>query len=529
MTACRPAPRAIRMAAALVGAGLLAGPADAAPVKDLVVLANRNVPASVELAQYYAAAREIPENRILQVDLPDAESISREDYERRLRDPLLAYLRAQGLAEQVRRDKRHVKEHETGWTTVKSSLRYLVTVHGIPLRIEDTKPALLQKVINTIDHGANRDGAAVDSELCMVLQDAYDLRGRFPNPYYNQIRWDSRQDNAYHLVMVGRLDGPAPEVVRRMIDDAVYAGDYGLHGRAYFDLRAPHNDDYRVGDYWLEEAHERFRREGYECAIDRNDIVLGNLYPMDDAALYLGWYTDQVVGPFTQQDFAFRRGAIAYHNHSGNAKSLRTTDAHWAGPLLARGAAATLGAVNEPFLNFTPNLDVFADRLCSGYTFGESAFLSLSALSWQITVVGDPLYRPFGRSLDEQIKRLEEEGRPEVAWAYLRRINLLARDGRLNVALNYCREKLRLHESRVLREKLADLYAMNELYDDADVQYARALAEAETVQTAMRIGTRYLLMLRLLGHHDKAAEVESGLRKKWADSPFLALLEQARP
>lgn len=523
-----------RRSMALVLAGLALGSAAAVyadPDRDgLVLIANRAVPASVELARHYAAVRGLPTNRICELDLPVEDQISRRDYERKLRDPVLAFLRAQGLVQQVSRDPRNVGEHESGWNTVTSTLRYLVPVYGVPLRIDDTKPKLLEKIQNAVNHAPARDEAAVDSELSLLLQDGYDLRGRAPNPFYNQLRWDSPGGSGYHLVMVVRLDGPDPAAVRRMVDEAVAVEKAGgLLGRAYFDMRGRHDDDYRLGDYWLEEAMERFRRAGFECVVDRSDLVLGDLYPMDDAAIYFGWYTEQVTGPFTRPDFRFRPGAVAYHNHSGNAKLLHTTSEQWAGPLLHCGAAVTFGAVSEPFLGFTPNLQILADRLCGGATFGESVYLSLSALSWQIVVVGDPLYRPVPADVEQQIEVLEAAGSPDVEWAYLRKINLLAREGRLNVALNLCREKLRLRESAVLREKLADLYAMNELYEDAEIQYRQALREAKTAETAMRIGIRFVLMLRLLKKDERAAEIAGELGARWPGSPFLPLLDKARP
>lgn len=509
----------------LLGAGgAWAGDAD-----QLVIVANRNMPVSLELARYYAQARQIPDGRICELDLPLEETMSRRDYEQRLREPLLAFLRARGLIDQVRRNPRHVADHDSGWNTVNCSVRYLVTMQGVPLRVDDTKPELLEMVDARLNHGAARDEAAVDSELSLLLLEGYELRARYGNPYYGQLTWPAQGSGAVPFLLVCRLDGPDEAVVRGMIDGALEAERFGLHGRAYFDLRSPQHDDYRLGDYWLNEALERFRREGYECVADRGDVVFGDLYPMDDAALYFGWYTDEVTGPFTRAAFRFRPGAIAYHNHSGNAKSLRTALHHWAGPLLARGAAVTLGAVSEPFLNFTPNLQILADRLCSGLNLAESSHLALPVLSWQATVVGDPLYRPFALTLDQQIAALEAAKRPELPWAYLRRINMLVREGRLHVALNYCREKLRTGESSVLREKLADLYALNELYDDADQQYARALQDAESDETAVRIGSRYLLMLRIFKKDERAAAVEKELRERWKDSPFLAVLEQARP
>ena len=59
----------------------------------VVVVANRNVPESVELAKVYMQARSIPANHLCVVDLPVGGTIVRYIYERRLRDPLLDFLR----------------------------------------------------------------------------------------------------------------------------------------------------------------------------------------------------------------------------------------------------------------------------------------------------------------------------------------------------------------------------------------------------------------------------------------------------
>ncbi len=493
----------------------------------LVLLANRNVPEGVELARYYAAQRGVPAERILILDLPTGETLSRGDYEQRLRDPLLIALRELKLIEQVRRDKSRVVEHDSGWSTVHSSLRYLVPMYGVPLRIDDTKPWPLEKLANLANHGLQRDEAAVDSELCLLLQESFDLRGRVFNPYYNQLRWDGAASAP--LLLVSRLDGPDPATVRRMIDGALQAERNGLHGRVYIDQRAFHEDDYQVGDVWLEEAAQRLVREGYDVTMERTDAVFGELYPMDNAALYLGWYVDQATGPFLRTNFNFRAGALAYHNHSGNARVLRTGSNYWTGPLLARGAAVSMGAVAEPFLGFTPHLSILVDRLCRGLPWADSLYLSMTVLSWQTTVLGDPLYRPFAVPLDEQVKRMEAAGDVEVDWAYLRRINLLVREGRLNVALRYARERVRLRDSPLLREKLADLFVLNELPDEAVLQFELALKQATSGEMAVRVGARYLNLLLAQGRHEQALKVNQALRERWSGDRFLGALPLVKP
>ena len=125
---------------------------------------------------------------------------------------------------------------------------------------------------------------------------------------------------------------------------------------------------------------------------------------MNGAALYYGWYAESVAGPFADKDFRFLPGAVAVHIHSFSARTLRNSNANWVAPLLEKGAAASLGNVYEPYLELTPHLDIFNDRLLHGFTFAESAYMASPALSWMTVAVGDPLYRPYAAWLQIDIK-----------------------------------------------------------------------------------------------------------------------------
>lgn len=78
------------------------------------IIANRNNPESLAVARHYAERRGIAADRILDLDLPPDETISREDYERQVMRPVRHLLEQRGL---------------TG------DIRALVTVYGVPLRI----------------------------------------------------------------------------------------------------------------------------------------------------------------------------------------------------------------------------------------------------------------------------------------------------------------------------------------------------------------------------------------------------------
>ncbi|MBP7829072.1 MAG: TIGR03790 family protein [Kiritimatiellae bacterium] len=488
-----------------------------------VVVANRRVPESLELARHYLQVRGIPEDHLCALDLPAGETLLREVYEVRLRDPLLAFLRERRLIEQARRPADSVRRHESEWQTLSSSVRYLVCMYGVPVRITDTRWRIGEIVANRLRRLDLKDAAAVDSELALLLHAAHPIRGPYTNPLFNQMSEADAPASASRVLIAARLDGPDPATVRRMIDDAAAAERLGLSGRAYVDRRGIKRGGYAMGDYWLAEAAERLAREGLEVVEDAAEPVWGPAFPMEHAAFYLGWYAEHVSGPFLRPGFRFEPGAVAYHIHSGSAAILRTASEHWAGPLLAAGAAATMGCVGEPLLNWTPYLSIFTDRLCRGLTFGESAYLAQPVLSWQVTVIGDPLYRPFLRPAETQAEHEEGPG-----WARVRVVNRLVRAGRFNVALGLCRRWIAETGSPLLKEKLAELYARNDLYAEAIAEYRAAAEQAATAETAVRSGALALRILRALDRGPEADALERALRERWKDSPVLPWLESGR-
>jgi hypothetical protein len=183
-----------------------------------------------------------------------------------------------------------------------------------------------------------------------------------------------------------------------MIDDSIFAEQRGLRGFAYIDARGTQEKGLVEGDKWLFGAANVARRKGMPVIFDVGEGLFPAPYPMSHATIYLGWYSEHVSGPFVRPDFKFERGGIGVHIHSFSASTLRDPKRNWCAPLIAAGAAATLGNVYEPFLGLTTNLDLFFDRLRSGFTFGESCYMSQQYLSWMTAFIGDPLYRPFRAS-----------------------------------------------------------------------------------------------------------------------------------
>ncbi|HWH72289.1 MAG TPA: TIGR03790 family protein, partial [Candidatus Sulfotelmatobacter sp.] len=259
--------------------------------------------------------------------------------------------------------------------------------------------------------------------------------------------------------------------------------------RAYFDLRKITDPGYKPGDDAIRNAGEICRRLGFETIIDEKPETFPASFPMSQIALYEGWYDANVSGPFTRPQVEFMPGAVAYHLHSYSAHSLRTTNEYWVGPLLAKGVTATLGCVQEPYLAGTPDMTIFTARLLyNGFSFGEAAYAGQPVLSWQTTVVGDPLYRPFGQNPEQLHDRLMQSHHQLVEWSYLRLLNLNLILGKPMADCVALLEQLgTTRESAVLTEKLGNLYVAQGKPASALHAYLQALKLDPTPQTRIRL------------------------------------------
>jgi tetratricopeptide (TPR) repeat protein len=228
-------------------------------------------------------------------------------------------------------------------------------------------------------------------------------------------------------------------------------------------------------------------------------------------------------------------GAFAYHLHSFSAASLRSTNEFWVGPLLAKGATCTMGCVNEPYLAGTPNVAVFLARLIAGgFTFGEAAWAAQPVLSWQTTVVGDPLYRPFAKEPAELHAEFARTHNPLIEWSYLRIVDLGLVHGAPVAQLAAFLETIpATTNSAVLTEKLADFYQMQGKPSSAIETYQRVLTLNPSPEQRIRI--RLTLGEKLLAQNRETNAIENyqQLLKEAPDYPGkpnieakLAALEQ---
>ena len=355
------------------------------PEMTLVVF-NSTDADSKALAKYYADKRKIPADHLVGLDCANVEEISRAEYDRDIAEPLRDILVKRGFW------KTHTKN---GQTVLDDNLiRYVALMRGVPLKIARTNIHYDGDVKPGTDPFRDANEASVDSELSVLGYNTRQISGPLVNPYYRKFT-GIVEANLPQLMLVCRLDGPTPDIVRGMIDDAIETEKNGLWGFAYIDSRNIKDGPLALGDKWLNNLAADALKHGIPVIQDNGPEVFPSSYPFRYVAFYYGWYLDGAYGPFTDPNFHFVQGAVACHIHSFSAVTVRDPDKNWAGPLLSRGASAVLGNVYEPYLILTPNLDIFHNRLEEGFNFAESSYMSQQGLSWMTTFLGDPLYKPF--------------------------------------------------------------------------------------------------------------------------------------
>lgn len=376
------------------------------------MVVNRAVPEGTNIARYYMKKRHVPAQNIIYIDCTREEDVGREEYEKKIAAPVRSFLS---------------KNDPQG-----GRFLCLVLVYGVPLRVgpyglngvNEIRVKELQLRLTTLKEKAAgtpssatkesrdeiarledaiarinrlRQDTSVDSEIALVMEDNHVLEGWLPNKYFVGFKGKETAAMPHRVLPVCRLDGPTEETVYRIIDDSIYAEKHGLKGKAYFDARWPDKD-----------AKERSAYRMYDRAIHNTARIVQGSRKMpvvvDDretlftpgeaanAALYCGWYS---LGKYVDA-FTWSRGAVGYHVASSECTTLRKPGSTvWCKKMLEKGVAATLGPVSEPYLQAFPAPEVFFGCLLEGGSLVECYTISNPFWSWQMVLIGDPLYRPF--------------------------------------------------------------------------------------------------------------------------------------
>ena len=380
---------------------------------EILIIANENCNESLSIAQYYCEKREVPVDNILTLPLGTESSytITRANYEKQLAEPIRKMLFTPGVSKQI---------------------RCLLTTYGVPIKVggrgllegKEDKLQQLRKLVeqektrieqfnnspvksarqkenanrklkqleSEIDRIIGKEtGASVDSELSMVLFGNYELYRWRPNILKNNTAYLS-----LNTLMVCRLDGPHEDIIKGLIDKAITAEKTGLKGVAYIDSRGIGSDRNRYSPGYFDQSLLDLAalirlRKNIAVQEERTEKLFG-AGECPRTALYCGWYSLKKY----IDAFDFVNGAIGYHISSWEAVNLRDPNSsQWCPAMLKDGITATFGAVAEPYLHSFPEPKAFFQELFNGRCLVEAYYHTKPFNSWQLVLIGDPLYRPF--------------------------------------------------------------------------------------------------------------------------------------
>ena len=350
-----------------LAAGLLAAPRVSAtsPERTLVVV-NRGVKISEEIAQYYAHRRKIPAGNVCRIRAPQTEAVTRREYEAWVEPGVRKCLSQGDLQERI---------------------DYIVTTKGVPLKISGPHPA------------------AVDSELTLLYDrlrgKEHPTEGKVRNPFFGQpsLAFDKSRFGIY---LVTRLTGFTLDDVKAMIDRAQEAQNRGivvLDGTSW---------GHQLGERALAGAARIL--PGDRVRYDEETNVV---YAVRGVIGYASWGSNdkhRLAEGKRDPSFEWLPGGIATEYVSSDGRTFEEPAKDWrpgtwqernqfwdnspqslTADFIRQGATGASGHVYEPKLDATPQPDLLFPAYLQGRTLAESFYLSIRYLSWMNVVVGDPL------------------------------------------------------------------------------------------------------------------------------------------
>ena len=396
--------------------------------EEVAVIVNTESKDSLRIGELYARLRNVPARNLIRISAPVNEGISRTDYEELIAGP--------------------VRKAITGLYNEGKEIRCIVTTYGVPLRVGPMRPLIFpeerirkyeklinekdreisllkeerkknreekekadRKLVNELNRIINKleleirklnieldslkghnTAAAVDSELALLFVPGHQLTGWLPNPEYifNRERY---RNYIGRILMVSRLDAPTPELAEGLVRTAIEVEQTGLSGKVYLDARGKTGKDaYARFDEDIRRTARILKNGSMPVVLDNNSRLF-RWGEAPSAALYCGWYSHKKY----VDAFRWSKGAVGYHVASSEAVSLHNPKRkYWVKSMIEKGVIASIGPVREPYLAAFPPPSVFFPLLMSGkYTLVEVFTMTNPFLSWQMILVGDPLYNPF--------------------------------------------------------------------------------------------------------------------------------------
>jgi len=338
--------------------------------ENVLLVANRNSPLSLQIAGYYRPLRSVPAANVCYLESGSGDEIDWATYQKTIEAPVANCLTKAGLREKV-------------W--------YIVLTAGIPLRIAGTGTTIEDSEVSS-----------VDSELTLLYQKLQGLKftrkGTVHNPFFTKVDAPFRHPN-YPIYLVTRLAAYDWADVKGMIDRSLAARN---RGKFVIDLKSASDES---GNDWLRDTS--LLLPGNRVILDETERVL---YNQTDVIGYASWGSNDHNRNRRWLGFRWLPGAIAIEFVSTNMRTLRQPPDNWtyttwqdhehlwadspqglAADLIHEGATGAEGSVAEPFLIGCARPDYVLPAYFSGRNLAESFYSGIAFLSWQSVVLGDPL------------------------------------------------------------------------------------------------------------------------------------------
>lgn len=333
--------------------------------ENVLVLVNTNSSMSRHIADYYIKARNIPESHKLELTCDESETISEDNYNTLILGPLKDFLLENNL---------------------KDSITFIVLTKGLPIRIKYP---------------------SYNRSLCSVLASLWrPASNRTFSPYFNRSYMGTYQVQPFfpqlqEIYLVTALDGyqtdkdgdSIPDDVKQLIDNSLKAEPGGLF---VFDIDPSKGGGYKIGNDWMEAAHQILTSWGVPDTLDTTATFLVGL---EDVGGYCSWGSNDAHDTTHGEPFfTWYPGALSTTYVSTSARTF-TYPPSYGQSLIAdeihEGVTGTVGFCNEPYLDACGRPQLLFPAYLKGLTLGEAFYQSLRYLNWMNIVCGDPLCAPY--------------------------------------------------------------------------------------------------------------------------------------
>ena len=215
---------------------------------DVLVVYNENSALSIQIAQYFQNARNIPNINMCNITTSTSETVDRSEFQN-IRTQIESYLDENNLTDNI---------------------NYIVTTKEVPLRVS----------------GGTNDRACLDNELALIkgqYQGNIAGNGWLINPYFEDDEPFTREK--YDLYLVTRLTGFTWPEIKGLIDNATIS--QGKRGTYVLDVDAAkgYTGGYGIGNVWLRDANTILTAKGEQTYYDNtNTFVTGQTNVMGYAS-----------------------------------------------------------------------------------------------------------------------------------------------------------------------------------------------------------------------------------------------------